>query len=155
MFRRQVSVRIEIGSRLGLNERLRRSCQRGDVTRRVASLDRCCGTPLQLRASSWLLDSAMCIVLPSSINERIAHTDTHIHAHIKTQSLFPSLFLSHFSPSSPSSLSLLYLFILASPFSLFYSLLYKYCTNAICRFPSRDTWRSTTSYFVATWHILF
>lgn len=72
-------------------------------TRRVASLDRCRGMLfMQLRASSWSLDSAMCTVLSSTtINERMVHIYryTHIHTchvHMPECPLFPSVSLAHY-----------------------------------------------------------
>lgn len=72
-------------------------------TRRVASLDRCRGMLfMQLRASSWSLDSAMCTVLSSTtINERMVHIYryTHIHAchvHMPECPLFLSVSLAHY-----------------------------------------------------------
>jgi len=61
-----------------------------------------------------------------------ARTHAHLYIHAFEFSLFSLI---------PLCLprSLLYFFISASSFSLFYSLLYKRCTNAICTFPSRVT----------------
>ena len=120
--------------RLGFSERLRRSCQSSDVTRRVASLGHCRGTPLQLRASSWSLDSAM--HCPPVDYQRTSGTHIHISIYIHMREslsflLSLSAFLAHYY-------IFLYLHLRLVYFTRFYISAAQMLS--VSTFPSRVTW---------------
>lgn len=131
--------------RFGFSESLRRSCQSSDVTQRVASLGHCRGTPLQLRASSWPLDSAM--HCPPVDYQRTSGIHTHIHMYARAHTHI-SIYIH--MRESLSFLSFLSAFLFAHYYIFLYlHLRLVYFTHfyisaaqmlSVSTFPSRVTW---------------